>query len=373
MLDWVSTNGAPMGRTTRQDIKVGVFVFGLLIALAATMWVLGGSTDMLKDRYTLNASFSDVGGLQEGAVVRLAGWNVGEVSAIRFSDDLNVKEMFVEMKVMNEYGPRIRKDSEARIETQGVLGDKYVSVTMGSPDVPQLDNGAWIETRDPLNIVEYQKKATDLLASTENISRKVDSLLGSDQEASQASLARSFSHLEGVLAAAEHGDGLLHSLVYDEALARKVRTTVANLDAASADLASMTAEIKGGDGLANQLIYGEDGAALATELKDLASALDSLTRDIKNDDSLVHSLIYDPSKAALLDDLAATAKALRSASEAVANGEGTAGMLANDPALYEDLRALVGGAQRNKLLRAYIRATVEKGEEDNATPWKPVE
>ena len=362
-----------MSRTTRQDIKVGVFVFGLIFALAATLWVLGGSSDLLKDRYTLNASFSDVGGLQEGAVVRLAGWNVGEVSAIRFSDDLNVKEMFVEMKIMNEYGPRIRKDSEARIETQGVLGDKYVSLTMGSPAVPQLDDGAWMETRDPLNMVEYQKKATDLLASTENISRKVDTMLGNDQEAAQASLARSFQHIEGVLAAAEHGKGLLHALVYDEALARKVQDAVTNLDASSRDLASITAQVKTGDGLANELIYGEDGAALAVELKELASALDGLTRDIKDDSSLVHALLYDPSKADMLDDLAATAKALRVASEAVANGEGTAGMLATDPALYQDLRALVGGAQRNKLLRAYIRATVEKGEETNATPWKPVE
>lgn len=362
-----------MARSTRTDIKVGVFVLGMLFALGATLWVLGGSSEMLKDRYTLNASFSDVGGLQEGAVVRLAGWNVGEVTAIRFSDDLAVKEMFVEMKIMQEYAPRIRKDSEARIETQGVLGDKYVSVTMGSPTVPELEDDAWIETRDPLNLVEYQKKATDLLASTQNISRKVDTMLGSDQEAAAASLAKSFQHIEAMLAQAEHGKGLLHALIYDDALARKVQDTVTNLQTASEGLKSVSDEVRSGDGLANQLIYGDEGAALAVELKDVAVALDQLTNDIRSEESLVHALIYDPSKADMLDDLAATAAALRVASEAVANGEGTAGMLANDPELYEDLRALVGGAQRNKLLRAYIRATVEKGEKSNATPWTPVE
>ena len=45
--------------------------------------------------------------------------------------------------------------------------------------------------------------------------------------------------------------------------------------------------------------------------------------------------------------------------------------MAHDPALYEDLRALVGGAQRNKLLRAYIRKTIEKGEAVNASAWTP--
>jgi hypothetical protein len=45
-------------------------------------------------------------------------------------------------------------------------------------------------------------------------------------------------------------------------------------------------------------------------------------------------------------------------------------MLANDPALYEDLRALMGGAQRNKLLKAYIRRTVARAEEQDATSFE---
>lgn len=362
-----------MARSTAQDVKVGIFVLILLFAMGLTLFVLGGSTDMLEDRYTLNGRFGDVAGLKEGAVVRLAGWDVGEVTAIRFSEDLAEKEMLVEMEVLERYKPRIRADSEARIETEGVLGDKYISVTIGSPEEPEHQDGDWLATRNPLNLLEYQKKATDLLASTESIGRKVDLMLGTDQEAAAASLSESFAHIEAILADVKQGNGMLHALIYDEALARKLKGTVSNLEVASAGLADMSREIRTGDGLANQLIYGEEGADLARELKDLASALEKLTSDIEREDSLVHALLYDPSKAQMVEDLAVTAAGLRQASEAIASGEGTAGLLLNDPALYEDLRALVGGAQRNKLLRAYIRATVRKGEETNASPWKPVE
>jgi len=362
-----------MARTTAQDIKVGLFVLLLLLAMGATLWVLGGSSDLLEDRYVLNGKFRDVAGLKEGAVVRLAGWDVGEVSAIHFSDDLAQKEMLVEMRVMSRYRPRIRQDSEARIDTEGVLGDKYISITIGSPDKPEMANGEWLTTRDPLNLLEYQKKATDLLASTESISRKVDLLLGSDQEAAQASLARSFQHIEAMLNQAETGKGLLHELIYDDALARQLESTVANLNAASAGLQDVSAEITQGDGLAHELIYGQDGADLAAQLKDLATALDQMTKDIKSDDSVLHALIYDPEKAKMVEDLAVAAASLRQASQSIEDGTGTAGLLINDPALYEDLRALVGGAQRNKLLRAYIRETVEKGEENNASPWQPVQ
>lgn len=362
-----------MARSTAQDIKVGLFVTLLLLAIGLATFVLGGSTDMLAARYTLHGSWADVAGLKEGAVVRLAGWDVGEVSAIRFSDDLAVKEIFIEMKVLARYKERIRKDSEARIDTQGVLGDKYISVTMGSPELPELEDGDWIQTRNALDILEYTKTATDILTSTNSIARKVDLLLGSDQEAAQASLAKSFQHLSEILDQAENGKGLLHALVYDEAMTRSVQGTLANLESASQGIKGISDEIQSGEGLANELIYGDEGAALAVQLGQLAGALSSLTADLKNEDSLVHSLLYDPSKAQLVDDLAVTAAALAEASTAISAGEGTAGLLVRDPTLYEDLRALVGGAQRNKLLRAYIRQTVKQGEESNATPWEPVQ
>jgi phospholipid/cholesterol/gamma-HCH transport system substrate-binding protein len=353
--------------------KVGLFVTIIMAMAAGTIFVLGGSSDLFETRYTLNASWGDVGGLKEGAVVRLAGWDVGEVSSIQFSDDLGVKEIFVELTVMTRYQERIRKDSEARIDTVGLLGDKYVAITMGDPSTPVLEGGAWIATRAPLDLVGYTKTATEILESGQSISRKVDLMLGSDQDAAQASLANSFQHIEEMLSAAKTGDGMLNALVYDPVLATRTRNIVGNLEVMSSNLRNVTEELQHGDGIANELVYGDDGAALAHELRSLATTLNQLSQDLKSEESLVHSLLYDPEKKQMIDDLAVTAQRLRETSEAISQGDGTIGMLARDPALYEDMRALVGGAQRNKLLRAYIRRTVEKGEETDATPWTPVE
>ena len=361
-----------MSTDRKREVKVGVFVIGLAIAGALTLFMLGGSSDLLRDRYTLHAAYSDVSGLKPGAVVRLAGYDVGEVTSINFSDDLGVKDMYVSMKIMTEYQARIRKDSEARIDTVGVLGDKYVSISMGDPTQTMLNDGEWIEAKDPIDFLEYSKKATGILDSTNNIAHKVDLMLGDDSEAAKASLARSFSHLEQLLQETKGGNGLLHAIVYDDGMTRKVNNTLANLEGMSADLRATTQEVRHGDGIAHELVYGDDGKKLAQELSTLATALSAITNDIKTNDSLVHSLLYDPSKKQMVDDLAVTAAALRETSAAIERGDGTIGMLANDPALYEDLRALVGGAQRNKLLRAYIRKTVEKGEAANAGPWEPV-
>ena len=346
-----------------REVKVGLFVTVLLALLAASIFVLGGSSDLLERRYRLNGAWADVAGLQEGAVVRLAGIDVGEVSKVQISQDLGVKQIMVELTIMERYKERIRADSEARIDTVGVLGDKYVALSMGSMDLPVLEDGDWLTTQAPLDILEYTKKVQDILGSTTSISHKLDLMLGSDQEAAQASLSESFAHIEEIVRQAKTGPGLAYSLVYDEKTVKRVDNILANFEAASGDLAAMTHEI----------VYGKGGAELSAELRELASAMGQLTDDIKNEDSVLHALIYDPEKAKMVDDLATTASALAATAQAIEQGEGTVGMLARDPALYEDLRALVGGAQRNKLLRAYIRQTVKQGESRNAASWEPPE
>jgi phospholipid/cholesterol/gamma-HCH transport system substrate-binding protein len=359
-----------MERNLGQEIKVGLAVLGVTLVLGLVIFVLGGSTTLLEDRYRLNASFADISGLRVGAVVRLAGIDVGEVTHIEFAEDIGERKVFVEFNLMESYRSRIREDSIASIQTEGVLGDKYIAVSMGSPDQKVLVHGDWIRTEEPLEWLSYMDKAGDILDNSAGISRKVNSLLGEDQDSARASLANAIVLLEQLIAEMENGEGLLHALVYDKELAGSVRRTAANLEEGSAGLARMSAEIESGDGFAHEMVFGDEGRRLAEQMGTLAGTLAQLSEDIQNEEGLVHALVYDTERAQMVEDLHATATALREVSEAINQGEGTVGMLANDPALYEDLRSLMGGAQRNKLLKAYIRRTVARAEEQDAAGFE---
>jgi phospholipid/cholesterol/gamma-HCH transport system substrate-binding protein len=355
-----------------QNIKVGIFVVGLSLTILVSVFILGGSSDLLEGRYELKGQWEDVAGLKEGAVVRLAGWDVGEVQEIDFSEDLTRSELTVEMKILDRYQDRIRSDSVARIDTVGVLGDKYVSISMGTPSADDLVDGAFIKTQPPLDFLGYTNKFEDILANTVNITKKFDLMLGTEEDAAEAELGKSVGHLKGLFKGIRDGKGMINALVHDEGIANNFRSTMRNVSSTSAGMADLVKEVRTGDGLANELIYGgEDG--LAQQLKALTSSLAQLTQDIRSEDSMIHALIYDGDKAKILDDLGETMASLKKTSAALENGEGTLGLLAHDPALYEDLRALVGGAQRNKLLRAYIRRTIEKGEQVNASSWSSEE
>ena len=359
-----------MERNTGQDIKVGLFVFVAMALIGMSVWMLGDGAELLEDRYVLNCAFDDVAGLREGAVVRLAGIDIGEVRNIRFSEDLGVKKVPVELSIKDTYSDRIRDDSIARIDTLGLVGDKYVAISVGSLDMDPLEDGDQIDVAESVPLVEYQKQANRVLEDLEGIAEKVNLALGDNSEANEASVANVINSVESILKEAETGNGLIHALVYDEALTRKLTNTVANLESSSADIYDITNEVQTGDGFANELIYGDEGEKLANQMGNLATALETLVIDIENEDSLVHALIYDTERASMVEDLHATATALRGVSEGIENGDGTLGLLAQDPALYEDLRALVNGAERNKLLRYYVRKTVEDGEAEQA-PFAP--
>ena len=142
-----------------------------------------------------------------------------------------------------------------------------------------------------------------------------------------------------------------------------------NLDRSSRDLSHVVNEVRTGDGVAHEFIYGGGGKETVGKLRDLTSAIDNMLKDFKKSNSLAYRVMYDPKQAKMLDDLQVAAKKLREATEDLHAGKGTAGLFLRDPTLYEDLRALLGGAQRNKLLRSYIRRTVNAAEKENAEGW----
>jgi phospholipid/cholesterol/gamma-HCH transport system substrate-binding protein len=360
-----------MEQSQARNLRVGIFLILTISMGCLAVVMLGGKASFFEDRYKLHSSFEDVAGLREGANVRLAGIIIGEVTHIAFSDDPEEKEILVDLSIYESYSPRIREDTVARIDTEGMLGDKYISVTVGSMDKPELQSGAWLKAEQTTSILEYQSRATELLNNAEQMTYKLNQMLGEDSEAEEASIARIMSSVERVLSAAESGEGLVNTLVYDRGVANRMRRSLANLETGSAGLASIAQEVKNGDGFANQLIYGEEGVRLAQELTSLSDALGQVVADLEKDDSLLHALLYNPEHASMVADLQETVSGVKSVIDGVSQGEGTIGLLARDPTLYEDLRSLVGGAQRNKLLRSYIRRTIARAEEEDAASWSP--
>ncbi len=113
--------------TSRVEVMVGIF---LVIGLLAFGWLtlrLGEVSVFTRGKlYTLDAAFNNVSGLKKGAEVQISGVSVGSVRSIRLDED----NMALVQMQLNQ-GVQLPVDSMASIKTQGIIGDKYIQITLG--------------------------------------------------------------------------------------------------------------------------------------------------------------------------------------------------------------------------------------------------
>ena len=135
------------------EIGTGLFVllgFAALLFLTTQLPANGVKFAGAKAGYHVSAEFDNIGDLKVGSPVTMAGVRVGEVAGIRF-DSKDYKAV-VSLRIDPQY-KQIPEDSFASIETQGLLGGKYVGISPGGLD-SYLKDGSRIEQTQSAIVLE---------------------------------------------------------------------------------------------------------------------------------------------------------------------------------------------------------------------------
>ena len=130
-----------------KDVKVGAFVLAGLTAMGAVIFLIGDERQLFHSKVKYATEFEDVQGLRRGSPVRMGGVDIGTVVGVDYASAANDKNIHVRMSISVDDARRIRKDSVATIEGKGLLGDKMIVVTVGTPGQPQLPEGREIPSR----------------------------------------------------------------------------------------------------------------------------------------------------------------------------------------------------------------------------------
>ena len=116
------------------EIGTGLFVllgFAALLFLTTQLPASGVKLGAQKAGYYVTADFDNIGDLKLGSPVTMSGVRIGEVSAIRF--DSKIYKAVVRMRLDPQYN-QIPEDSFASIQTEGLLGGKYIGISPGGLD-----------------------------------------------------------------------------------------------------------------------------------------------------------------------------------------------------------------------------------------------
>ncbi len=311
-----------MEREGRLAFVVGLFALGGLAAFALAVLTLTSQRGFWTPRYRLVTHFENVQGLVEGAPVRLAGKDVGNIERVSFAPLATHRPpVRVDLLIDSSVQERIRSDSVATIGTVGLLGDKYVEIGMGTLEGTVLADGAELPATTPLAIGDVMQKGTVALDHVARLAGNVNEVveeLGEQIETAQ--IARSAQALADIAREVQEGSGLLHSLIYDPYRGGSVESI---------------------------------GRSLAM--------LESILDEVTHGQGVLHSLIYEPpsEQDVVMEAIEAGAR-LNTILARIERGEGTLGLLLSDSTLYEDLKLLVSGAQRSLLVRSLIELTGEE-------------
>src|SRR5206468_3812242 len=242
---------------------VGVFVLVALAAFLGLVYALGARARLFEAHYTIHADFTEVGGLVDGATVRLAGVQIGRVTGVHLPGEPGGK-VRVDLTIARRYSDRIRRNSIARIETQGLLGDRIVEITVGNATAPPAAPGEVLASRDP---ADFGRVIAAGAETAKDVGQGAAGVLVSPESTESAKrFVAAMDRISGMVEQPEREPGLLPGLLFDP----KYRPVLEDLRTVAHNLREVSDRVAGGRGTLGSLVAdsGDEGELKLT-LQDL--------------------------------------------------------------------------------------------------------
>jgi phospholipid/cholesterol/gamma-HCH transport system substrate-binding protein len=189
--------------------RLGAFIVATLAILAIGVFVIGSKEYLFRSTYQLKAQFDNVAGLMTGADVQVGGVHSGTVRSIALPHKPD-EPVTVILEMDQSTHEVIKHDSVASIETAGVLGSQYVSISFGSAGEAEVKSGEMIESETPLQVADLLKKTSTILDSSQ---KAVDNA------------AMMTAHLNAVSAKIDSGEGTVGALINDKQIYGNLKQT----------------------------------------------------------------------------------------------------------------------------------------------------
>jgi phospholipid/cholesterol/gamma-HCH transport system substrate-binding protein len=219
-----------------QERLAGTFV---LIAVALLIWLLLTSQkaqNLFEDEITLYATMSSIQAVNLDTGVIIAGLDIGSVTDVSIDDANNV---VITMSILKKYQKLIRTDSVAELLNFkfAMIGKSVIEFSVGSPDLPIIEDGSTITIKESLNLVKMVTKFEPVLAVLQDSVIRINEIL---QAIDPQQISNNVSNLEAISSdlkkisrQIEQGKGVAGSVVFDQRLQQDVISSTANLKAIS--------------------------------------------------------------------------------------------------------------------------------------------
>ncbi|MGA7870562.1 MAG: MlaD family protein [Candidatus Binatus sp.] len=323
-----------MAESAYSRVRVGALIAAGLGLLCFAILTIGHGAQFFTRTEILQAHFGRINGLQTGAPVTLSGVRIGAVESIKFPPEPENGYVIVQMWIEQSAAERVRTDSIAQIHSMGLLGDKFVALTPGTPAAPPATPDTVLASVNPIDYEAIlQREGTDDLIAN------VMAISGS---------------LRSILASIENGHGLVSELVRGEDANRpkehltleSIKRTLDDVDKLSLALGQAMDRVNKGQGLVGAMLSNETNGKqflhnlsdTAAKIRQTSARLDTLIARFDKANGILPQLMENKDFSDdVLPNLRRSSRDLKDILQKIDSGQGTAGLLVNDPALYNQL------------------------------------
>ena len=289
---------------TWDQLKVGVLILVALAILAAAIVKLGQAGNLFGKRYRLIAFVATANGLRVGGQVTVAGQVAGSIKDIKFlpPDADTTRNLKLVMEVDRKLSDQVRQDSRAKIQTSGLLGDKLIDISVGTPKYRVLHEGDTLLVVPSLDYDVVMQQASGAITEVVRLTRDLSRVTG------------------GI----NRGEGTLGQLVINRQLYDQLNATLLQTSA-------LMARLENPRGTVGRLL---DDPALYNSLTRMIAGADTVLRQINSGTGSVGKLLRDDTLYVHLNRVVDRADSLVST---MSNGKGTMNKLFTDEQLYDQL------------------------------------
>ncbi len=218
---------------------VGAFVLAGVMLFAGGLFLIGDRRLLFTNHFEAVTQFGRVTGLVIGTPVRLAGLSAGEVLDIQVPSRPS-ERFLVRMRIREDLRPLVRTDSVATILTDGIVGNAFVQIGMGTDDAPIVEPGGMLPGSDPIEFADLIQEGRDTFRV---VSREFVELTGEVTKA-VGGLTETIDVSKGVIA--DVGAEL-------QVVTASTGRVVTHVEETAGDVRALVADVRAGQGTIGQL------------------------------------------------------------------------------------------------------------------------
>jgi phospholipid/cholesterol/gamma-HCH transport system substrate-binding protein len=235
-----------------QNVIVGVFITAAIVLFGAALFLIGNEHKAFRRHVVFYTSFQNVDGIPKGSKIRVNGMDAGELESIQIPSSPSQK-FRLKMNVEERLRGLIREDSLVTVETDGLVGDKFLLIQGGTDRAAEAAPESTIQGKEPFEIGKLLEQAqgimtqagttvTQLQTTMKDVSGRLDTTLDT-ATATLNTANTTIRNVNGVVLDVSKGKGAAGLLIEDPATAADVKQSIANVRQTTEKLNTTTTRV----------------------------------------------------------------------------------------------------------------------------------